>query len=222
MYPEAKIKFDDQHFLLSGFSQDDHIFNHWKKSGCFYEEALLKVAASLGLSGCYIDAGANVGNHTVFFSEFCQCDEIISVEASTQIYEILRLNCKDNVSAPCVTVNMCLYSERNLLAESTEIKPQNCGDTVFTVGNTGVVRTTTIDSLAQGRDVSLMKLDIQGGELEALKGSVETLRRCKPALFIETTTNEEYREVEDYLEKFGYVRKSASLAASPTFLWLSK
>jgi FkbM family methyltransferase len=222
MYPETPVKFGDQKFLLRGFSKDDHIFNHWKKSGCFYEEALLRVAASLGLAGCYIDAGANVGNHTVFFAAFCECDEVISVEASAQIYEILRYNCKDNVHTPCVTVNKCLYSERGLFAESSEINSQNCGDTVFTVGDTGSVGTTTIDSLAQGRNVSLIKLDIRGGELNALKGSVDTLQRCSPALFIETTGlgTPEHRDVDDYLAKFGYIKKSSSLAAFPTFLWM--
>lgn len=220
-YPSTLIKFQSREFEVFGFDNKDHIFNSWKKSGCFYEEGLLNVVADLKLGGCYIDAGANVGNHTIFFSEFCSCDEIISVEASPEIFEILRLNCKNLVSTTCVTVNKCVYSNDGLKASSPKINPANCGDTVFTVDDTGTVGTTTLDSLAEGRDVSLIKLDIQGGELNALYGASDVLGRCSPALIIEAETKDEFQPINEHLSELGYMRASGSLATTPTFLWLA-
>ncbi len=40
-------------------------------TGRFYEPDLLDFIASRGLSGVYVDIGAHIGNHTVFFAEEC-------------------------------------------------------------------------------------------------------------------------------------------------------
>ncbi|NPV00481.1 MAG: FkbM family methyltransferase [Brevinematales bacterium] len=48
---------------------------------------------------------------------------------------------------------------------------------------------TTLDDMAEElhlNRINLIKIDIEGSELPALKGAEKTLRRCKPALLIET------------------------------------
>jgi FkbM family methyltransferase len=44
------------------------------------------------------------------------------------------------------------------------------------------IETVSLDELARGRDVSLLKLDIQGGEMEAIRGGRETLARTTAVL----------------------------------------
>ncbi|HEU5475407.1 MAG TPA: FkbM family methyltransferase [Actinophytocola sp.] len=66
------------------------------------------------------------------------------------------------------------------------------------------VPTTTIDALDLA-DVTMIKLDVEGAELAALRGAADTLRRCRPVLLIEL----EYRhgpvdEVLAFLGEFGY------------------
>lgn len=66
------------------------------------------------------------------------------------------------------------------------------------------VPTTTIDSLSL-RDVTMIKLDVEGAELPALRGASSTLDRCRPTLLIEL----EYRhgpvdEVLAFLAELGY------------------
>lgn len=46
------------------------------------------------------------------------------------------------------------------------------------------VRVETVDGLGLA-DLSLLKLDLEGYELPALQGAVETLRRCRPVVVIE-------------------------------------
>lgn len=43
---------------------------------------------------------------------------------------------------------------------------------------------TTIDALAEEREVSLIKMDVEGAELQALAGGRETLQKFAPKLFV--------------------------------------
>lgn len=46
------------------------------------------------------------------------------------------------------------------------------------------VPVTTIDAVAKGRAVSLIKMDVEGAEVQALAGGRETLQKFKPKLFV--------------------------------------
>jgi FkbM family methyltransferase len=46
------------------------------------------------------------------------------------------------------------------------------------------VETVTIDDVVDGDRVTFIKMDIEGAELEALKGATKTIRRCRPRMAI--------------------------------------
>ena len=54
----------------------------------------------------------------------------------------------------------------------------------------------------ENRVVNLIKLDIQGYELPALKGAKETLKRYKPIIICELMDNKE--DVKKFLNNLGY------------------
>lgn len=60
--------------------------------------------------------------------------------------------------------------------------PKNAG--AWEVTNAGVIPMLTIDSLGLP-DCDLIYLDIEGYEIEALKGAVETINRCRPHIVVE-------------------------------------
>lgn len=66
--------------------------------------------------------------------------------------------------------------------------------------NTTVV---TIDSMELPR-LDLLKLDIEGGELDALKGAVKTLARCRPYIVVETDHMDSGPPLLDFLRAQGY------------------
>ena len=76
-------------------------------------------------------------------------------------------------------------------AKVTPTKPRRNGDA-------SVVQTYTIDDLCSDRDldrIDFIKMDIEGAELEALKGARETIRQCRPKLAISL-----YHHVRDFWE----------------------
>ena len=60
----------------------------------------------------------------------------------------------------------------------------------------------SIDSLNLKR-VDLIKIDVEGMEMEVLQGAAETISRCKPVLLIETIKTN-FSDLQTNLENSGY------------------
>ena len=76
----------------------------------------------------------------------------------------------------------------------------------------------SLDEILQRIDsppVSLIKIDVEGGELGVLRGGIETLRKHRPAILCEID-NRESRfgigkdELADFLKELGYVPRRIS------------
>ena len=84
-------------------------------------------------------------------------------------------------------------------------------------------QTVRLDDFAFG-PIAFIKLDIQGSEYAALQGSVETLRRDRPQLMIETPPPEvrhfllEELGYTQYMYEDGHLRKSTDVTLNPFFL----
>ena len=54
-----------------------------------------------------------------------------------------------------------------------------------------------------GIDVNFIKIDVEGFEMQVLSGLEQTIRRCRPALFVEVQ-NTNMVEFNKYLASVGY------------------
>jgi hypothetical protein len=66
------------------------------------------------------------------------------------------------------------------------------------------VPVTTVDAVMGDKPVDLAKIDVEGFEPQVLEGMRMTLRRFRPALFIECLPDGPYHEVEEILKNLGY------------------
>lgn len=135
-----------------------------------------------------VDIGANIGNHSVFFSDFFS--RVISFEASCAVFDVLSLNIKglNNVEAhnigigneACVmqlTLNTTNYGGARLkfdgddpLAEDVEVR--------------------TLSEALGDVQPSLIKIDVEGMEYEVLEGAAEIIDRYKPIVVLEQSREE--------------------------------
>lgn len=86
---------------------------------------------------------------------------------------------------------------------ATELPFMEVGDSGSKIsGETGnkVISTVKVDDIVGNDRVSLIKLDVEGAELKALRGAEQTIRRCRPRLAICV-----YHKPEDILEIPEYV-----------------
>lgn len=67
------------------------------------------------------------------------------------------------------------------------------------------VKTITMDDFfSGGKEVGLVKIDVEGAEELVLKGMGSILRRCRPTLIIEISSAELLESICTYLASFGY------------------
>ncbi len=127
-----------------------------------------------------IDAGANIGYHSILMAQCAPRGQVFAFEPTStydMLLENLRINGVTNVQAE----NIALSDKCGLFAEPIfriwgqppERFPSN-----FTTIDTFVER-------AQLERIDLIKIDVDGFDLEVLKGASRTLARFRPVVIIE-------------------------------------
>ena len=131
----------------------------------------------------FINCGASDWDIKKFIKRCPEYRQIIAFQPLTTVYEGLRNDFKDDHKI--TTFNACVYDTEGDIpffeaGSSSKVSVPN--DTEKTT-NTTTKPSKTIDGLGLER-VSYIKMDIEGSELNALKGAEKTLLRDKPKLAI--------------------------------------
>jgi FkbM family methyltransferase len=202
---------------LRTFGEHDHISRLLRERRTFYEIDVLNRIAQFDFGdGIAVDAGAFIGNHTVFFAKVLGL-RTLAVEPNPAAFEILLRNAALNgIEERVEPVAAALWSTPGGGSIAGE-DPGNRGKARFRLGE-GPLEATTVDRLASDRPVALLKIDVEGAEIEVLKGSLETIRRCRPLVVVECMEIAERRAVDALLQPLGYLR-IGSAGATPTYFY---
>lgn len=149
-----------------------------------------------------LDLGANVGYFTLLAAHAVGTTGAVhAFEPSYELAERLRADVKQN-GFNNVTVHELAVSDSNgsaFLSESSNLTAPAGGrfvTEVATSGRANSIQMVTVDSCLQGMDFDVVKIDIEGAELRAIRGMSATIRRSRPRLmFIEA--------IEENLVRFG-------------------
>lgn len=148
-------------------------------------------------NGLAIDGGAHVGLWTLRLVRHFR--EVWGFEPQPQNFDCLKANVAGIDNVKILNVALGEIPGQALL---TGFKEKTFGWRLgVSPGNTSIeVQTIRLDDL--NLDVDLLKLDIEGGEYDALLGSEETLLRCRPVVVIEEKLDALER-ASRYLESLG-------------------
>ena len=141
------IKYGCKDVILNPFSYEDIMYKNYFSKGNFYEIRLLEKIKTLNLNGVYIDVGANVGNHSLFFSLFCNASKVISIEADENIYNLLNRNLSDNLSTEKYQTHNYAISDFNGYVTMSPVLGVNAGATHILSTSEGRTKCTTLDYL---------------------------------------------------------------------------
>jgi FkbM family methyltransferase len=152
----------------------------------------------------FVDVGANVGSYSILAGELGA--EVIAFEPASDTFALLAEN---------VALNG--YPVQTIQAAAGSV----CGSARFTNGRDcvnhldpeGDVETAmvTVDSIINGRTVDGMKIDVEGFELEVLRGCEQALSESRIRLIqlewnstSQSATGSDRRPVAELLARFGY------------------
>ena len=155
-----------------------------------------------------IDVGANIGNHTVYFSDHFK--RVVAFEAHPEIHKILSFNTSttDNIEVYNIGLSDCdqkLNIKSDLLNmgasridfsdDNSDLMPVNLkvGDQV----------------LSEISDIGVIKIDVEGMEKNVLRGLVKTIVKQRPIIifeqhFADFADRENETEAISFLRNLGY------------------
>lgn len=131
----------------------------------------------------YVDAGAYALETVCDFIQWCpNYKKIYSFEPDLTNYEMCRKKIEVENLKNVELFHLGLWSQKK------ELCFERCGDngTGSTVREDGkeIIKVDSLDNILQGGKVTFIKMDIEGSELEALKGASDTIKKYRPKLAI--------------------------------------
>lgn len=154
----------------------------------FYElPELRQLRQDIGARTAVLDVGANIGNHSIFFIRFMGCKRLVCIEPFHQAYQHLLANLALNVPAG-LDLRVIAAGLGRAEGKVSLVAPSK-----FNIGLTkidlteGDVSLMTADRLIGEQPVDLVKIDVEGMELDVLAGMTALMSRQRPAVYIETS-----------------------------------
>tara|TARA_X000000950_G_scaffold289216_1_gene410912 strand:+ start:5059 stop:5937 length:879 start_codon:yes stop_codon:yes gene_type:complete len=162
------------------------------------------------VGGCLINVGANIGNHTICLIDLFE--QTISFEPNEKTFKLLELNLTPFEGA--IAVNKALGSKNE--SAYMEINKTNRGASFMTQKPTAAkVETITLDSFSRehdffstaGKHAPVIKIDVEGYELNVLEGADQFIRAYHPVIVFEQHLKDIFNGtslVINKLKKFRY------------------
>ncbi len=181
----------------------------------FYEKEILRAMQYLakGKNGIAIDVGANIGNHTIFFSKIFP--HVIAFEPVPRNCWILKANLHLNRISNVTLVEKGLGAKAEILLLGND-DPENTNngfslesiDPSQAAGNlchVEVVRgDDALETLGLGGEIAIIKVDVEGLEPQVLQGLEKTILKHRPIIFWEAFTHETANLSVEILRAMGY------------------
>ena len=173
---EKKIQLGDLSLKLKLLSNDVSISSHLKTKGVWEEDETKYFLTEAPRNVVYYDVGSNIGYYSCIFSKIAS--EVYSFEPSS-LSELLQENLSLNKAENVKLIKAGLTSARGL--RTLYMSPKNLGDNRFhqsgdESNNSELVEVLTLDQfVATNPAPHVIKVDIQGGEIDFFRGAVETL-----------------------------------------------
>jgi FkbM family methyltransferase len=214
-YEDTVVHFDD-----TGLNRDKPGLIHGQlMHGRFYEEPFLRYIRSLELRGCYVDVGAHVGNHTVFFARICNAERVHAFEPLPTAFRRLQANVRLNDVADRVVLHQLALTNQTCdvvltRGRQTHVVPTPLQDE--RPAHTHVVPGRRLDDIVHDR-VVVIKVDVEGMEPAVFDGARRLIQQGRPVIFAEAATAPEYSAVCHVLRSLGYVPTGRRFNWTPTY-----
>jgi FkbM family methyltransferase len=158
----------------------------------------------------FLDVGAHIGKYAVRVANMVGNEgNVVAVEPNKDNFEVLVRNIELNQLQNCIPLNLAAYHTNRDV--SLFLGPSSAEHTIKEDLGKGSykVKARALDDVLKEigiEKVDLVKLDVEGAELEVLKGLERTLEKGNPVLVVEILKKDEHKVI-DYLHNLAYREK---------------
>lgn len=138
-----------------------------------------------------VDVGANIGVYSRWLSAFVGASgRVIAIEPVAETFATLQ-RIANRFAWTNVTLVAAAASDHpgivrmQIPEDDRGIRSHYLARVADGAEDAESVRALTIDGLLGSTSVAFVKIDVEGHELPCLRGGLETIRRCQPALLVE-------------------------------------
>lgn len=193
----------------------DDIANTIKRGGLFDEPILELSKQYIKPNTTVLDLGANFGQMAIEFSRVASNVKVFAFEAQDKIYKVLCKNLQANNADNVTPIHRAVYDSPDLdlifpVPDLVRFKTYGSYGIDLSAKSGAVVKSTTIDSLDVDLPVSFMKIDIQGSDLFAMKGAINTIQKYRmPIIFeyeegFQKDFNTSFQDYVSFVDEIGY------------------
>ena len=178
-----------EYYARNGLFESDLI--EWSMQFCKKDRAVL-------------DIGAHTGTYSIALAPHCK--EVFAFEPQKNTYYALCGSVAlSGLSDKITCVQMGLGSQDQVGVRTLNIVSPDGGGSTLHLGEhdralwTETVQIHTLDSLMLD-NIGFVKMDIEGNEMDAIRGGIETLRRSDfPPILLEVNTGASFERLRDFL-----------------------
>ncbi|EFN2805227.1 FkbM family methyltransferase, partial [Campylobacter coli] len=165
-----------------------------------------------------VDIGSNIGNHSLYLA--AHGFDIYAFEANLELCNILKVSIELNGFRKLKLHEFGL-SDKKETAILDNLNAENLGGQSLKIKDSGDIVLYPLDDIKFEKDISVLKIDVEGMEAKVLNGAINTIKKHRPFLYIEAINNIEFRKINVILEKLDYVYWN-TFNATPTHLYYPK
>jgi FkbM family methyltransferase len=216
----------------------DLVAQHLLLTGRWEPDTWRIVQDYLPVGGTFVDVGAHIGYYTLKAARRVgPAGRVVAVEPNPAILEELRENLAQSGASRVVSVEPVACADRRSKVDLFVSPRSNTGTASLSRENASQAGDVTgrvsvdalpLDDIVERLDLSrvdVVKMDIEGAELLALRGATRTLARLRPVLVLEVMDRQlrnmgaSEQELVAHLRDAGYVR---GRAADGNVAWLPR
>ena len=180
---------EDTHDIYVYSDDADYISRMIKHTQTFYEvEFLTFLKTHFHIQGNILDIGSQIGNHSLFFSHYLQCDHVFAFEPYPTNIELFKQNLSKYDKCTLFETALSDTPGKRTLYNSEK---NNCGG--FSLHKQGKsfevfneIEVVPLDHY-NFTNITLIKIDVENHETEVLIGGKQTIKKHKPIIVLENS-----------------------------------
>lgn len=184
--------------------EDIFIGGSLARYGEFSEQEVQALLALAPQGGVVLDIGANIGCLTVPLAK--KSAFVVAVEPQRVTFQHLCANVALSRLRNVITLHAAMSDHDGIMRivqPDWDARHNNGGFSLNQAENGEPTRVLTIDGLKLPK-CDLIKIDVEGWEGVVIKGGLETIKKFKPALYVEADRNDKAAALIEQIMSLGY------------------